>query len=268
MVKDVSTRGFHGTSAVGNTLDRCFILHGPGDFVAAVDRLLHEAATAHPDVVIPVAHLPLDVAHAIGLGGLGQGFDHTGVIGRIVGLDVADLAIVNALESFPARPVVAPAEPGRDRGVVRLGDLRGFEDGAYAKGIRSHRLLTEDVLLGFDCSAQMLGSEAGWGGEQDDVNPTIDHLLERIQACEGAFRGDIDFVGVTFLETADRFVGFILEGFPDRPEFHIGIGVHGLLCGTAPAPARSDEPDLQCAGGGGAAENRRGSDGTADGSYR
>ena len=53
-------------SADGDGFERRLVLEGPGHFIHAVAGLLHVTIAREPGEVVPVAHLPLQVAHAGG----------------------------------------------------------------------------------------------------------------------------------------------------------------------------------------------------------
>ena len=70
VVVDVRRVVFLGTSSVCDGGDGRDVAHGPSDFVDGVDALFDEWSGAEPLEVEPVAELPFNVGHAVGLLGV------------------------------------------------------------------------------------------------------------------------------------------------------------------------------------------------------
>jgi hypothetical protein len=49
------------------------------------------------------------------------------------------------------------------------------------------------VLACLDCRLQVLGPEMGWAGQEDDIDPRIDHFLVGIEAEEFSI-GDLESI--------------------------------------------------------------------------
>src|SRR4029453_13200178 len=66
VVVDVAAIRGNGAATDTDCALRRLILHDPHDLVGVVHGLLDQAVAAEPREVVPVANLPLDVAHARG----------------------------------------------------------------------------------------------------------------------------------------------------------------------------------------------------------
>src|SRR5262249_54526181 len=118
-----------------------------------------------------------------------------GVVRALESRNIADLAVVYALERFAHAGVIAPAEPGHERQVLALCLLYGMETGAYAGSVHSDRLFAEYVFAGRDRCLEILRSEAGRRGEDDDVDVfQFEKALVRIPADELVVFADIDLL--------------------------------------------------------------------------
>ena len=103
VVEDIAADGGDLSTAGGDAGFRRGIAHGPADFVNGVDGLFDNAISGGPGVVVPVAKLPFDVAHAGGASGFfGHGFDGAGEVGGEHATDLADVAVTQFLEGFDA----------------------------------------------------------------------------------------------------------------------------------------------------------------------
>src|SRR5205814_9745948 len=100
-------------SADRGALQRRLVLHRPNHFVDAVNRLLDESIAAEPHEVVPIADLPLDIAHPGRPLICGRHrLDGSGEISVIKRAHFADGAIVKSFEELRARRVRAPTETG------------------------------------------------------------------------------------------------------------------------------------------------------------
>src|SRR5437588_9886188 len=117
-------------SADGGALQRRLVLHRPNHFVDAVNRLLDESIAAEPHEVVPIADLPLDIAHpGRPTGGGRHRLHRPGKVSVIKGANFADGAMVKSLKELYARCVRAPAETG----------LHGQPFSLRLDGARAHR---------------------------------------------------------------------------------------------------------------------------------
>src|SRR5262249_59426069 len=100
-----------GADGYANAAHRRLIVQRTCDLVDAVNGLFNKAVATEPDEVVPVANLPLDVAHAGGTCTRGRHRLHgVGVVGGVVRDQPPDRAILHLIESFDDHVVVAPAE--------------------------------------------------------------------------------------------------------------------------------------------------------------
>ena len=184
VVVDVAALGRNRAAADADAAHRRLVVHRPRDLVDAVDRLLHQAVAAQPHEVVPVADLPLDVAHA---GGPRAGRRHrlhrVGVVGGVVGHQLADRAVLHLLEGVLDHVVVAPAEAGDQRS--------GSSARAFSVVSSTERTPGASVAIGFSQNTCLLASmqaarcmraEARRRGQQHHVHAAVDHLLEGVQA--------------------------------------------------------------------------------------
>src|SRR5262249_53713646 len=131
VVENIAAFGRDCAAADADAAHRRLVVHEPGNFVDAVNRLFDEAVAAEPDEVVPVADLPLDVAHS---GRTRAGRRHrlyrVGVICRIIGDGFTDRAAFHLRERLEDLIVVSPAEAGDQRQVFGARFLGGFKHGA------------------------------------------------------------------------------------------------------------------------------------------
>ena len=141
----------HGHAAVWG-----YISENPRNFIHAMDGLLHQSITTAPSEIIPVAHLPLDVAPLWVAAVIRRhGFHRAGVVGGVHALHIANGTIGNALEKFASAGLVPPAKACHHRQAFFLGKLVAFHDRPQARGIRGHGFLEENMFTGFDCGLEV-----------------------------------------------------------------------------------------------------------------
>src|SRR5205807_7038766 len=113
VVEDVAElrAGAHLPAAGAAGPQGVLVLHGPGHLVQAVDVLLDDVVAGQPGEVQPVTQLPLHVGPP-GLAVLMPQL--AGVIDTVQGDDIADGAVVDALDGLALGVLVAVAQPGDD----------------------------------------------------------------------------------------------------------------------------------------------------------
>ncbi len=246
VVVDVAAVGGNRTATDGHARGRRLILHHPHDLVGVVDGLLDEAVTRQPREVVPVAHLPLDVAHAGRTRALGRHrLDRVGVVGRVVRHEPAERAAVHLLHRGRDHVVVAPAEPGDERLALGLLGLVRLDHRADARAVGRRRLLAEDVLVGIDRRLEVRRTEPRRRGEQHDVDVAVDDLLERIEAVDLVV--DLD-LAAELLAAGEARHGLAHDGLIDVADGRqdgVLVGAERLCGGPAATAARTDETDLE-----------------------
>ena len=100
--------------------------------------------------------------------------------------DVADGAVVEALEKGAPLFAVAVAESAEHRDALRFRQLRGLEEVLHPGDVRGTGLLDEGVDPSINRGLEMGGTEAWRRREQDHVDSRIDHLFVGIDPVENA----------------------------------------------------------------------------------
>src|SRR5688572_11303299 len=99
MVIDVSAVRGNLTTTHRKRFERWNILERPAHPIHCMHRLLHEPIAAQPDEIVPVTHLPFEVAHSRrARAGRGHRLDRAGVVRSVKHSDITDRSIVNLLE--------------------------------------------------------------------------------------------------------------------------------------------------------------------------
>ncbi len=183
MIINVAAFGRNFATAYSDATDRRFVFHGPGDFVHAMNGLFDDAIAAEPNEVVPVANLPLGVAHAGGTGAVWRhGFDRAGVVRGVVSDGAADGAIVHFFESGDDGIVIAPAEARDERKIFGVCFFGCGKNGAHTWSVGSNRLFAEYMFVGCNASFEMDWTETGGRGEDDDVDAGVDYFLIGVEA--------------------------------------------------------------------------------------
>jgi hypothetical protein len=86
---------------------------------------------------------------------------------------------------------------------------------AETDGVGGHGLLGEDVLVAFHRVAEVHRTESRRRGEQDDVDPGVDELLEGVESNKGGLGGDGDARTVGLLEAREGELRRLGEGVGD-----------------------------------------------------
>ena len=162
----------------------------------------------------------------------------------------ADGAIANLLHRLGDHVVVAPAEAGDEREVLRLRQLLRRDDLAHARGVGRARLLAEDVLVGVHRRGEVLWAEAGRRRQQHDVDAAVDHLVVRVEPDERVAHVELHLrpeLGAA-LQPRRRLSHDRLVDVGDRGQLVVGIRGEGLPGGAAAAPAAADQADLDGVG--------------------
>jgi len=111
-------------------------------------------------------------------------------------IDIADRAVVDALDHLLAGLGVPPHKPRTDLESLLLGFLGGFQQPAHAGRVGGERLLHEHVDALLHRVFEMRRAEGGKGREQHHVARTqaVDGLLVGVEAQEAAFGRHRDLV--------------------------------------------------------------------------
>ena len=96
--------------------------------------------------------------------------------------DVADRAVVDALDRREVFGLVAPLRAGDDAELLLRRRFVGGEHRADAGRIDRHRLLGEDVLAGGDRGGEMHRAEAGRRRQDHEVDVRREHFLVGVEA--------------------------------------------------------------------------------------
>ena len=237
---------------------------GPGADVEIVDMLLNVEVAGEPGVIIPVAELVVHVGPS-GLALLVP--DGAAVVVGVEGVQVSDVAVVDALHDGAEAVAVAQAEAADNTEALFPGEFAGLEDGAHAGGVDGDRFFREDMFAGFNGSLEVHGTEVGRGGEEDAVDPAFNDLPEGVPAGEAPLGGDVDFSleRGNGLEGVMTFVEPVLEEVTHGGEPDVGVGLQGLRCGACSTASAADEAHLDEVGPGGVDSERGGDRGGSGG---
>lgn len=99
------------------------VAHDPAEFVKAVDVLLVDVIAGQPIEVEPVAHLVFDLSPGFGTTLVPE---RTGIVRGLHVDDIANLAVVNALDEVLLCELISVAEPRDDVDVFLRRYLAGF----------------------------------------------------------------------------------------------------------------------------------------------
>ncbi len=134
---------------------------------------------------------------------------------------------------------------GDDAQVLLLRLLVSGQHLADARPVDAHRLLGEEVLAGLDGRLDVLGPEAGRGGQHHQVT-AVDDLLIGVEADEAAIVGDIDLILVV-AHALTAVPQVVLEHVAQGIQLDVvaGAGRRADVVGGAAAPAAAaDQADL------------------------
>jgi hypothetical protein len=247
VVEDVAVFRFDLATAGADAGDGCFVTHGPDDFIDAVDGLLDEAVAAEPGEVVPVPHLPLDIAHTCRAAtGWGHGLHGAGVVGGEDAGDFPNVSTESALEGLNPGSAVAPAEAGDEVEFLLLRLLYGSHGHVVADGIDGHGFLTEDMLPGIHCGLEMHGAEAGRAGEQNDIDAAVEELLIGVDTDKLFIRLHIHAVGEFLGEAGDAAVDLLHIDICHGDDLAIVFRAEGLGGSASAATTTADEADAEC----------------------
>ena len=237
----IGARDFASSAYCGDGLD---VVHGPGDFVGGVNRLLQKGAAGEPVEVDPVGDLPFDHTHTLGLDGVvGERAHGAGEVSAVDGFDATEFAGGDLGVGLDDSGMVAPAESVLDGESLRLRFHHGGKNGTEAGGIDGHGLFDKHVEARFDGGGDVAGAEAGSGGQDYDVDAGGDDFLITIDAGELAFGGDLS----TLAEERDVLQAAIdggLEGIACGPKFDVRVGFEGFSNRSCSASSAANEADL------------------------
>ncbi len=160
------------------------------------------------------------------------------------GGDVADSAVVDALDGFDLGLVVAIAEAGDEAQVLLLGFLASLENRAQSRSVGGDGLLAENVLVGLDGGLEMNRTEVRRCGEEHNV-ASINHALVSVEADKLVIRSNINLrLEGRALEIEKAGIELVLEHVAEGDELDVGIGLKGVDGGSASAATATDQADL------------------------
>ena len=171
--------------------------------------------------------------------------ERAGVVADLHRQDVADGAVVDALDEFPFRRIVAITQARDDRQVFCAGRFGRFEHAAHAGRVDGDRFFAEHMLAGGDGGLQMCRPKVGRRGQDDDVDVRGQKFFVGIEAGERAIGVDNDAPGVCLDQLLERAFGPIGKDVGDGRELAIGIRRNRVTHRAASPPAAADQPDLE-----------------------
>ena len=125
--------------------------------------------------------------------------------------DVADLAVVDALDGFHVAGFMAALQTDTNHQVLLLGFLDGGQHAADTGSVGGDGLLHEDVLVLRDGILKLLGTESRRRGDDDQVAIAVDGFLVSVQAAEDIVFRNSHLIGVTIGQVPDGAAGLVLE---------------------------------------------------------
>ena len=239
-------------SAIGDDLSRRLVTEGPHHLVHGMDALLDVAVAGQPGEVHPVAHLPLEIAHAVfALRGRLHRLHGAGQVGAVHGQDLTDLAFVDALEELLLREGIAPAVARHQVELGFLGHADRLHHVTDAGAVSGHRLLAEDVLLLLDRITQVGGTESRRRGQQHHVHTGVDHLLVGVETDEALGGLHLHAAGELLVQAGVALLHLILKGIAHGHEDQVLVGLQRVAGGTGATPAAAHKADAKGVGVGG-----------------
>ena len=226
--------------------DRPRVFH-PAALVDLVNVEVAEESAAGPEEAVESLDLEHDFALPFRfLFGKGGGYRAVHAVGAHVD-DVADLAILDAVEKFLTAAAVPHHETDAALEVLGVCFLREFQHAHGCGRVGGKRLFHEDVQAALDGVGKVYPAEGKRCGQNDNIAriESVHRLTVGIEPDELALSGNIDLVFI-FLKSAvhgfDGTVQLVLKNISDSDQFRFRIGNRqGLLGGTASASAATDE---------------------------
>ena len=187
-------------------------------------------------------------------------------------MNVANGAILQLLDGLDVRGLVVPLQAHPDPQVLLLGLGGGGQHLPDTRGVDRDGLLHEDVLARLDGGFELQRAEARRRREDDQVDPTVDHLLEGVEPDELPLGGNVDpggDLGAPFiLDGGEAALDAVAKGVAHRDQLDLAGGAQRLGGRPGAATTATDQPDANQviatgvgAGEGGGLGQQTGSDG-------
>ena len=211
--------------------------------------LLANVVAANPGEVVPVAHLVFHFGELAAVLGFQFGARmHPRRLAVPVGAqrdDVADRAVVQALDGFDVAGLMMALEPDPDLEAFLFRLLGGGEHFADTGRIGGDGFFREDVFARFDRGLDLHRAEAGRRGEDDDIGD-FDGFFKSIEAEELALFRHVDAVGVLGFEIVERAGEAVFVDIGHSHEFDRAdlVRAECLIRRAAAATAAADEGDF------------------------
>ena len=187
-----------------------------------MDVLFDYVIAPQPGEVIPIAELPFHVAPA--------GFalddpDLAAIPIRAAIDDLADGAVLDALDRLVVFALVPPLRAGHDAEVFLPGEFPSLDDHAHAVSIHGRRFFHEDMFARLDGRLEVHGTEVRRGGKDDIVHiGQGNQLFVRVEPCEAMIVAEVHFQGLELFATT---VHAIRKNIGQRHNLNIRLGGFG-----------------------------------------
>src|SRR6185436_15621168 len=249
MIEDFAVvRAFAGFAAAVSARLHWRAVLQPIDHVEIVNVLLDNVITAEPDEVIPVAQL---ILHFGQLAAVLTFKFRAWADPRRVAIpisahrhDVADLAILKALDALNVAGVMMPLQTDANFEILLLRFLRRREEAAHACAVNGHRLLGEDVLALANSFFELHWAESGRRREDHHIALRDDFLVS-IETHELAVVRYFNFGRMFPAQFLQAALHPIFVDITDGDELDTFTRADRLIGGAGAAAAATDESDFQ-----------------------
>lgn len=213
----------------------------PNADIDVVDVLFDDMVAAEPGEVEPVAELPFEIGH---IWSAVDAPESALVPVAPHGDDVTDCSVLNSFDGFEILGFVATLGSGDDCETLGLGEITDFDNFEDAFAIDGDGFFHEDVLAGFDCGFEMLGSEGGGSGEDDVVDVAFQDTFVGVYAREVLFGRGFEVVRSVFFDHIGRLLSSIGKCVSEGDDLDSRAGVNCIDCGISSASSTSNNSDF------------------------
>ena len=198
-----------------------------------------DVVAAEPVEIVPVAHLVFHLGHAF------LAVARPNTASGPIDLRAGNLAyhpFLDLIQGLQVAILIVPLQSAYDFKLLLVGHLRRLNDFPYPGAVNGDWLLHENVFSTGHRVFEMRRTETRRRAEKHEIG-AVNRLLERIEAMESTFLGDINTLPELLLQRLVCPINFIPEGIRHRNELG-SRDVERLGGGTCAPPSAAHQGDL------------------------